>query len=109
MYAAQRVVENLPIIQQTTRKYPLLSQVLRYTVHGRPNGEFHANLKLLYYHQHQLTTDNDFLLCGMRLILRETFCQQVLELHQSHPGIVQIKSMARIYAGGQELTMILRP
>ena len=102
VHAIQRVVEKLPIwatdIQQATRRDPVLSQVLRYTVQGWPPGDVAAELKPYYHHQHELTTDNDCLLWGMRVIIPGRFRQQVLsELHQSHPGIVRMKSMARIY------------
>ncbi|KAL5473475.1 hypothetical protein EMCRGX_G027964 [Ephydatia muelleri] len=63
VHAIQRVVEKLPIwatdIQQATRRDPVLSQVLRYTVQGWPPGDVAADLKPYYHHQHELTTDND--------------------------------------------------
>ena len=102
VHAIQRVVEKLLIqatdIQQATRRDPVLSQVVRYTVQGWPPGDVAAELKPYYHHQHELTTENDCLLWGMRVIIPGRFRQQVLsELHQSHPGIVRMKSMARIY------------
>ena len=102
VHVIQRVVEKLPIratdIQQATRRDPVLSKVLRYTVQGWPTGDVDAELKPYYHHQLELTTENDCLLWGMRVIIPEQFRQQVLrEQHQSHPGIVRMKSMARVY------------
>ena len=48
--------------------------------------------------QNELATEAGYILWGIKVIVPEKYRQPVLEeLHTSHPGIVRIKSLARLH------------
>ena len=52
----------------------------------------------IFRRQEQLTTEAGCILCGVRVLIPAKFCKQVLdELHAGHPGIVRMKSLARLH------------
>ena len=104
-YIYQSVVEDLPVtseeIKLATSTDPILSKVLEYTLFGWPKylrdrGSNH--LALYFIRRHELSVDDDCILWGRRVIIPEECKQRVLtELHECHPGINRMKSLARSY------------
>ena len=94
-------LESLPItatqLQHQTGRDPLLSKVLRYTQTGWPSAqEITTSLKPYHQRQHELVVEAGCLLWGTKVVVPEKFRAQVLrELHNSHPGIVRMKGLAR--------------
>ena len=84
-------------IAEATRCDPTLSRVLLYTKQGWPT---HIEPVLRPYsdRRNEQTVDQNCLLWGIRVIVPAKYTEQVLqELHQSHPGIVWMKAVARSY------------
>ena len=93
------VIDSGPIIvkqlQEATAKEATLSQVLRYTTEGWPS-ELTKNLKTYHRHHTEFSSVGGCLLHGMRVVIPEIYRPKVLlELHVSHPGVVQMKGIAR--------------
>ncbi len=94
-------VSHLPVtsnqIQRETRRDPLLSQVLDLVLHG---VVFPQNEELQHYRnrQYELTCHQGCLMWGNRVVVPLTLQDEVLaQLHESHPGIVRMKALARSY------------
>ena len=84
-------------IAEATRRDPVLSRVLLYTKQGWPD---HIEPALQPYSNRrtELTIEQNCLLWGIRVVVPAKYTEQVLhELHQSHPGIVRMKAVARSY------------
>ena len=80
-----------------TRKDPILSKVLRHVNHGWPEVCGEA-LKPFYTRRSELSTENGCVLWGSRVVVPPRGREFVLELlHEAHPGIVKMKSLARSY------------
>ena len=81
-------------IAEATRRDPTLTRVLLYTKQGWPT---HIELVLRPYsdRRNEQTIDQNCLLWRIRVIVPAKYTEQVLqELHQSHPGIVRMKTVA---------------
>ena len=94
-------IESLPLsaeqIRKTTRADPVLSRVLEYTLTGWPE-ERSPEIAAYYQKHHEITIENRCLLWGIRVIVSKSFHERVLkELHSGHPGIVRMKSLARLH------------
>ena len=94
-------IELLPIgfkkLQNATRVDPVLSKVLRYSQHGWPPvGP--ERLKPFYQRRDELSVEAGCLLWGLRVVV-PAVCQTAVlkELHTGHPGIVRMKSLARVH------------
>ena len=80
-----------------TRRDPLLSRVLQYiqqgwTIHGD------QELKPFWSEQTELTVQDGCLLWGSRVVIPQPGRKQLLqELHEGHPGISRMKSLARTF------------
>ena len=84
-------------VAEATRRDPTLSRVLLYTKQGWPS-HIEPGLRPYCDRRLELTIEQDCLLWGIRVVVPPKFTEQVLqELHQSHPGIVRMKSVARSY------------
>ena len=84
-------------VKQASSQDTVLSRAYNYIVNGWP---FTVDSELLpfFHQQEQLTTEAGCILCGIRVLIPKKFCTQVLdELHAGHPGIVQMKSLARLH------------
>ena len=92
-------VEALPIdvsaLSAATKADPVLSVVLKFLRTGWPSAV--PNEILPYWHKREdLSVEGDCLLRGTRVIIPTSLRPQILqELHQGHPGIVRMKSLAR--------------
>ena len=78
---------------------PLLSRVLSYIVNGWPSSvDSDHQFKAIFARQGQLTTEAGCILCEIRVVVPAKLRKQVLdELHAGHPGIVRMKSLARLH------------
>ena len=94
-------IEALPIsrhqLQHSTERDRVLSRVVKYTQNGWPK-QWEPELKPFRNRQHELTVEEGCLLMGVRVIVPEKLRAAVLdELHIGHPGIVRMKSLARLH------------
>ena len=83
------------VIQGATRKDPQLSAVLRFTQRGWP-AQVPEELKPFHIRRHEITTEEECLLWGMRVLIPKPLQGHMLEeLHQDHPGVARMKALAR--------------
>ena len=82
-------------IKAWTKRDPVLSKVLRYTLEGWPNSE---ELTPYYTKRTELRVEDGRILWGTRVIVPPQGRSQVLsELHEAHPGESRMKALARSY------------
>ena len=94
-------MDTMPIMTETvkewTQKDPLLARVYRYVQFGWPE-HCSVDLKSFSKHKLELSTLNGCIIYGSRVLIPSQGRQQMLaELHQAHPGVNQMKSLARMY------------
>ena len=84
-------------LQKATREDTLLSRVVNYVQRGWPSS-VDSELKPFWNKRMELSIEAGCLLWGMRVVVPRVCQQAVLEeLHAGHPGIVKMKSLARIH------------
>ena len=102
-YIFQAVVDSLPVtakrIADQTRKDPLLVKVLEFTLSGWSEAECkNDSLRPYWFRREELSLDDGCLLWGRRVVVPESLQDQMLdELHECHPGMCRMKSLARSY------------
>ena len=85
------------LLKQATQSDPVLSRVFLFTQKGWPQ-EMEPELRPYYHRRNELTVEQGCLLCGMKVVVPPSCQRKVLEeLHTSHPGIVRMKSLARVH------------
>ena len=94
-------IASLPVdaetLRRATRDDRLLSRVLTYVQRGWPS-HVDSELKGFASKKTELSVEAGCLLWGMRVVVPKACQEAVLEeLHASHPGIVKMKSLARIH------------
>ena len=92
-------INKLPVsarhIRQATQHDPILSRVSYFLLNGWPNEKDLVPELLPYYRLQTELTIEGCLLSGVRVIIPEKYQRAVLEiLHENHPGIVRMKSLA---------------
>ena len=88
---------NVDQMRTATRYDPILSQALKFMLEGWLS-QVSPELQPFFTCRDELTTMDGLLLWGMRVIVPAKQRKQVLEeFHIGHPGIVRIKSLARIH------------
>ena len=83
-----------------TRSDSELSKVLHYTLKGSPTMQTELSLELqpYWFRRSELTVECGWMLWGVKAVVPRKLQQRVLmEIQQSHQGIVQMKSLARSY------------
>ena len=95
-------VDALPVtaksIAELTRKDPVLAKAYDYTMTGWPVQCPNNDLQPYHSRRDQLSADQGCLLWGSRVVVPPSIRTQLLqELHEDHPGIVRMKSRARMY------------
>jgi transposase InsO family protein len=95
-------VNSLPItareIADLTRNDPVLAKAYDYTMSGWPSQCPNSDLQPYFSRRDQLSADQGCLLWGSRVVVPPSIRTQLLqELHEDHPGIVRMKSRARMY------------
>ena len=85
-------------VKNWTSRDPVLSKVLKFVMTGWPETEVSAELKPYQTRWPKLNTLNGCVLWGSRLIVPPQGRQAILkELHETHPGVSQMKALARSY------------
>ena len=85
-------------IKLWTARDPVLSQVLRFVPQGWPSELEEEALKPYFIRREELSVHAGCLLWGARVIVPPQGREEVLNiLHNTHPGIVKMKSLARSY------------
>lgn len=80
-----------------TQQDPILSQVYKYVMNGFPS-KIPDHIQVYKSKEQSLSTENECLFYGNRIIIPESLKSQVLEsLHSNHMGIVKMKMQARSY------------
>ena len=92
-------IETLPVtagqLRNESRQDKELSKVMRYLQNGWPEMVT-AELQPYETKKTELTIENHTLLWGMRVVIPRKLQAKVLsELHQNHPGMSRMKSLAR--------------
>ena len=84
-------------VERASRQDRTISKVLQYTQRGWPQI-IPEPFKPFYSRRDELSTEAGFLLWGTRVIIPSKLQETVLsELHQGHPGVSAMKSIARSY------------
>ena len=86
-----------PVELEATRGDPVLSRVLHFVLHGWP-AEENTPEELRYYcaKREEFTVEDGCLLRGNRVLIPSKYQQVLSELHLNHPGMVRMKSLARL-------------
>ena len=93
----KKQLPTLATLIRATRDDRLLSRVLTYVQRGWP-VKVDSELKTFASKKTELSVEAGCLLWGMRVVVPHACQEAVLrELHASHPGIVKMKSLARIH------------
>ena len=99
-----REMDQLPItakeISTLTGQDPLLSRVRKLLMQGWPENVKHVGEAIRPYHarHNELSVQDGCVLWGSRVVIPPQVSQQViLQLHDTHHGIVRMKSLARGY------------
>ena len=92
-------LQSSPITPQTIRQWtdrdPLLSKVQKMVLQGWENGEG-ENMTPFNRRRDELSVQDGCVLWGSRVVMPKKGRAQVLEqLHQGHPGMARMKSLAR--------------
>ena len=96
-------IEYLPVtaveIKRDSRNDPILSRIFCYTKSGWPD-QVENDLKPYWNHRDELCIEGGGLMLGVHVVVPQKLQGRVLEeLHQAHPRIVRMKSLARSYCG----------
>ena len=94
-------IELLPVdsdkLKRATQTDPCLSKVVTYTQRGWPD-KVDPELEPFSTRRNELTVEAGCLLWGIRVVVPQSCQKAVLgELHTSHPGMVKMKSLARVH------------
>jgi len=96
-------LDDLPVtdkqIAEQSRKDPVIAAAIDYAMKGWPaHCPDDDRLRPYFNRRDQLSVDRGCLLWGARVVVPPKFQDKLLhELHETHPGIVRMKSMARAY------------
>ena len=85
-------------IELWTARDPVLSQVLQFVLQGWPSEVEEEAVKPYFIRREELSVHTGCLLGGAWVIVQPQGREEVLNiLHDTHPGIVKMKSLARSY------------
>ncbi|KRY82815.1 Transposon Ty3-I Gag-Pol polyprotein [Trichinella pseudospiralis] len=95
-------IDNFPLhskdIARITAKDPILTRILSWAWRGWPKSVSDERLKPYVTRQHEISIHNGRLLWSSRVIIPLQARHKILkELHIGHPGIEQMKALARSY------------
>ena len=81
--------------ESETVSIQLFLKAFRYTRCGWSETCLSENLLPYWQKQHEITIQNDCLLCGIQVVIPEQYLNAVLySLYEGHPGFVRIKALA---------------
>ena len=85
-------------IREWTKRDPTLAQVLRFTLEGWPSICNSEQLTCFANKKTELSAEDGCLLWGSRVVIPPQGRAKVLtELHEAHPGVSRMKTLARTY------------
>ena len=83
-------------IKTWTSRDPVLSRVQQFVLRGWPTGSVAEELRPYWHKRLELSCQDGCLLWGSRVVVPVVGQSRVLEeLHEAHPGVTQMKQMAR--------------
>ena len=87
-------------LRRSTQLDPTLGKVLEYVLHEWPSGvDRDSCLWPCRLRRAEPSVENGCLLWGIRFLIPAKLQQEVTaDLHTGHPGVVRMKSLARLYA-----------
>ena len=94
-------IQALPVtfeqVQIQTKQDPLLKKLSQYVMQGWPK-EVDDDLKPYHKREKEISLEHGCLLWGIRVIVPKALQTKLLEsLHENHPGITRMKTLARSY------------
>ena len=95
-------LEETPVnsnqIREWTKRDPVMSKVLRFTMQGWPESYDSTTFKSYHNKKFELSVEDGCLLWGTRVIIPPPGRSKILtELHEAHPGVSRMKALARSY------------
>ena len=85
-------------IEEWTQSDPLLRQVMNFIQNGWKEKNSNEKLRPYFSRRNELSTHEGCILWGSRVVIPEPGREKLLDLlHEGHPGIVRMKSLARSY------------
>ncbi|PFX15928.1 Uncharacterized protein K02A2.6 [Stylophora pistillata] len=95
----QRAPITVSQIREATRGDPVLSRVMHCILHGWSAEKCISDeFKIYYNKQDEFTVEDGCILRGTRAVIPAKYQAAVLsELHLNHPGMVRMKSLARLH------------
>ncbi|XP_045448702.1 uncharacterized protein K02A2.6-like [Melitaea cinxia] len=97
-FASEALLLNFETIRKETRKDPILSRIMSYVRDGWPKDIEIKEFKPYFNRRTELYYELGCLMWGHRLVVPKTCRNKILlELHDSHMGIVKTKAIARSY------------
>ncbi|MCG8113098.1 MAG: RNase H-like domain-containing protein [Candidatus Thiodiazotropha taylori] len=95
-------IESLPVsandVKRETRRDPILSKVLDFTLKGWTYKPQDERLKPFYMRRSEISVQQGCLMWGIRVIVPIKLRNKLLEeLHNGHIGIVKMKELSRSY------------
>ena len=95
----ERAPISVCMIREATQKDPILSRVVYFLLHGWPEEKsLPEELRFYFTKQDEFTVEEGCLLRGIRVVIPTRYQRQLLtELHINHPGMVRMKSLARLH------------
>ena len=96
------LLETSPIraeqVKNWTKRTPILARVLKYIKQGWPSKCPDGEFQPYFQRRDELSVQDDCILWGNRVVVPPQGRRQVVdELHETHPGICKMKSLARSY------------
>ena len=96
------LLETTPIraeqVKNWTKRTPILARVLKFIKQGWPSKCPYGEFQPYFQRRDELSVQDDCILWGNRVVVPPQGRRQVVdELHETHPGICKMKSLARGY------------
>ena len=97
-----KCVQHSPVstnqIKNWTARDPLLSKVYRYAIVGWPTSVEDNDLLPYFRRRDEISAEGGCLLWGSRIVVPPPARASIVELlHETHPGIIRMKALARSY------------
>ena len=95
-------INHLPVNAEKVRHETMQDPELKIVVESLENNSWELNKSKIsppfYSRRNELSLENGIILWGLRVVLPSNLRKQIIdELHYQHPGIVRMKSLARVH------------
>jgi hypothetical protein len=98
MSQIEHLLVTIAVIQRETRRGNVLARVHDHVTNGWKDTNTYEMLKPFYSRRNEITLYQGCLLWGISVIVPVKLRTQILNpLHESHPGVVRMKALARSY------------